>query len=86
MFQRLLSERGIFIPWFTVAFAVVVVGFNIWLLDLRSLPVMLLIALASLGGGWLAAIYMWHLNDAAAHAWDPWVTQKRDKEDSRDSQ
>jgi hypothetical protein len=85
MFQRLLSERRICIPWFTATFAVVFAGINIWLLDLRSSPALLSIALVSLGGGWLCAIYMWHLNDAAAHAWEPWVTPKQDKEKSRDS-
>ena len=82
-FRRVLSERRLFIPWTTAVFATVFTGTLAWLLDARG-GLLIWIVLVSLGGGWLAAFYMWHVNDAAARAWEPWVSAKRDGDKDRD--
>lgn len=73
--------------WATGVFAIVLAGITIWILDAPGgLPGGLLawVALVSLGAGWLLAYYMWHVNYAAAHAWDPVVTLKPGNEKDRD--
>jgi hypothetical protein len=42
------------------------------------------LALASLGSGWLFAIYMWHLYDAAVREGKPWETSNQDQDKDHD--
>ena len=81
--QRLLNERRLFMRWATVVFAMVFAGTFVWLLEARG-GLLVWVVLVSLGGGWLSAYYMWHVNYAAAHAWDPLAPPKDDEGKDRD--
>lgn len=83
-FRRLLSERRLFVPWVTAASATLSTGIIIWQLDpCREAPFLIFVFLVSLGGGWLFAFYMWHLNDAAKRNTELWVSTA-DQEKKRD--
>lgn len=69
--------------WGTAVFATLFAGIFIWLLDARG-GLLLWVALVSLGAGWIMAYYMWHINYAAAHAWDPLVPPKAAHEKKHD--
>ena len=70
-------------PWATAMFTAAFAGVFVWLLEARG-GILVWVALVSLGGGWLAAYYMWHVNYAAAHAWDPLVPPKDEGDRDRD--
>ena len=75
--QRLLNERRIFIPYTAAGFAAVQSATVIWVLrDYDGIVFFAFVVLASLGVGWLFAIYMWHLTDALRRMRQPWVSDK----------
>jgi hypothetical protein len=83
LLRRILNERRLFMRWTTAVFSAAFVGIFVWLLDARG-GLLVWVVLVSLGGGWLAAYYMWHINYAAAHAWDPLVPPKHHEHKDRD--
>ena len=83
LLRRVLNERRLFMRWFTPLFAAFFASIFVWFLEARG-GVLVWVLLVSLGGGWLMAYYMWHVNYAAAHAWDPLVPSKKDEDKERD--
>ena len=82
---RILKERRLFMRWGTVLFAAMSIATFVLLLEARGgFLIWTCIVLVSLGAGWLMAYYMWHVNYAAAHAWDPVVPQEREGDKDRD--
>jgi hypothetical protein len=69
--------------WATAVFAAAFAGTFVWLLEARD-DLLVWVVLVSLGGGWLAAYYMWHVNYAAAHFSGPLARAKHDESKDRD--
>ena len=76
-FGRILKERRLFMRCATALFTAVFIGVFTFLLEARG-GVLVWVVLVSLGGGWLMAYYMWHVNYAAANAWGPLTPSKSD--------
>jgi cyanate permease len=83
LLRRLLNERRLFIRCITALSATIFAGTFAWLLDARG-GLLVWVILVSVGGGWLVAYYMWHVNYAAAHWSDPLVPPKHDEDKDRD--
>lgn len=83
MLKRILNTRRLFMGWATAVFALAFAGAFVWILDARG-GLLVWVVLASLGGGWLSAYYVWHLNYAAAHGWGSLAPPKHDEGKDRD--
>jgi 4-hydroxybenzoate polyprenyltransferase len=78
MLRRVLKERRLFVRWSTPAFTAVFAIPLIWeFYGSVDLSLLFFMVLACLGGGWLMAFYMWHLNDAIQYDVGPLRPSKR---------
>ena len=83
--RRVMTQRRLFIPWIAGIFASAMMV-PAWLaMGQCCAPVYVVALLASVGGGWVFAIYMWNLSEAQRTAWEPWVKVAAKEDEKRDA-